>query len=167
MCLIDWNFSSVKTSVYELNKKLTFYCMVQRFSLCCKNTCAVFDFTLWPKLPQIETTFLLLYQTLLTCMIHSCRSKTWIIGLSPLFPICKTYLTDANLGGSQNRSLYLGAISRQLFSEKSSIFDNWQGPKYASAYNQSILFWQLKQCHKAEDFALNTLFGIFSQFQWY
>ena len=94
-------------------------------------------------------------------MIHSCRSKTWIIGLSPLFPICKTYLTDANLGGSQNWSLYLGAISRQLFSEKSSIFDNWQGPKYASAYNQSILFWQLKQCHKAEDFALNT-YSVYS-----
>ena len=92
---------------------------------------------------------------------------TWIIGFSPFFPIYKPFFTGANLGGCQNRSLYLGAITCQLFSWKSSIFDNWQAPKYTSAYNESILFLQLRQCHKAEDFAFNTLSGIFSLFQWY
>ena len=64
-----------------------------------KNTCGVSDFRIWPELPQIETIFSLLYRTLLICMIHSCGSKTWIIGFSQLFPICKPYLTDTNLGG--------------------------------------------------------------------
>ena len=70
-----------------------------RWGFCCKNTCSVSDFRIWPKLSQVETTFPLLYRTLLICMIHSCGSKTWIIGFSQLFPICKPYLTDTNLGG--------------------------------------------------------------------
>ena len=141
--------------------------MIQIFFICCKNICTVSDFHIWSKSSQIETSFPLLYPTLLICIIHSCGSRTWIIRFSPLFAICKPYLTNPSLGVCQNRNLHLGAISRRLFSQESSIFDKWQGPKYASAYNKSIFFSQLKQCHMAEDFPSNTISGIFSHFQWH
>ena len=163
MSLIYWNFSSTKA--YGLNKKLFFFCIIQILFICRKNTYAVSDFRISPKSPQIENTFPFLYPALSICMFHSCGSRTWIIRFSPLFPICKPYLPDASLGGCQNRSLYLGAIRRQLFSR--SIIDDWQGPKYASAYSQSILFFKSRQCNKAEDFALSTLSGIFSHSWWY
>ena len=94
----SWEFSFVsfsKTSKTFLAQAL----LESRWGFCCKNTCSVSDFRIRPKLPQIETTFPLLYRTLLICMIHSCGSKTWIIGFSQFFPICKPYLTDTNLGG--------------------------------------------------------------------
>ena len=94
----SWEFSFVSFS----RTIKTFLAPALQESLrgfCCKNTCGVSDFRIWPKLPQIEITFSLLYRTLLICMIHSCGSKTWIIGFSQLFPICKPYLTDTNLGG--------------------------------------------------------------------
>ena len=59
-----------------------------RRGFCSKNTCGVSGFRIWPKLPQIETTFPLLYWTLLIYTIHSCESKTWIIEFSQLFPLC-------------------------------------------------------------------------------
>ena len=65
---------------------------------CCINTCGISDLRIWPKLPQIETTFPLLYRTLWICMIDSCKSKTLIIGFFPTLSNIKTYLTDANLG---------------------------------------------------------------------
>ena len=96
--MLSWEFSIVSFS----KTSETFSAPVIPESwrgACCKNTFGVSNFRIWPKLPQIETTFSLLYRTLLICIIDSSESKTWITGFSQLFPICKPYLTDANLVG--------------------------------------------------------------------
>ena len=112
----------IETSAQSKHTATNLFCMIQKFFICSKNNCAVYDFRIWLKSPKVETTFPLLYPVLL---------RTWIIRFPQLFPICKPYLRDTSLGGSQNRNLYLGAISRPLFSQKRSITDDWRGPKYA------------------------------------
>ena len=115
--MISWELSFVsfsKTSKTVLVPALSEY----RQGLCCKNAFVVSDFRFWPKLQQIETTFPLLYRALLICMIDSCESKTWIIGFSELFPIFKSYLTDANLGGYLSSHFQLNGIKVRAFFEK-------------------------------------------------
>ena len=105
----------IETSAQSKHTATNLFCMTQKFFICSKNNCAVSDFRIWLKSPKVQTTFSLLYLVLL---------RTSIIRFSQHFAICKPYLRDTSLGGSQNRSLYLGAISRPLFSHKRSITDD-------------------------------------------